>query len=152
MPSEFDEFNRLLMDDMKKVYSGKAIDYMTSPKNVGPVDGANGYVSLADSHGDELQLWLKVEDNIIEKASFFTRGCLTIRIAASAVTEMVQGKTLEEAMGITPKALRDFIGRTPRKTWHCTVLTVDALRTAIRNHIVLKVFGNPDNQVIQIDL
>jgi NifU-like protein involved in Fe-S cluster formation len=152
MSSEFEEFNRLLMEEMKRVYSEKAIDYGVSQKNIGPMDDANGYASVADTHGDELQLWLQVENNIIKKVSFFTKGCLTIRIAASALAEMVPGKTLDEAMGITPKALRDFIGRTPRKTWHCTVLAVDALRTAIRNHIILRVFNNPDNKIVQIDL
>jgi NifU-like protein involved in Fe-S cluster formation len=152
MSSEFEEFNRLLMEEMKRVYSEKAIDYAISPKNIGPMDDANGYAAVADSRGDELHLWLKVENNIIKKVSFFTKGCLTIRIAASALTEMVPGKTLDEAMEIKPKAMRDFIGRTPRKTWHCTILAVEVLRMAIRNHVILKVFNNPNNETIKIDL
>jgi nitrogen fixation NifU-like protein len=152
MSSEFEEFNRLLEEEMKKAYSEKAVGYIANPKNMGPTEDANGYAEVSDSHGDELSLWLKIEDQTIKKASFFTKGCMTIRIAASGLTEMVRGKTLEEATEITPKALRDFIGRTPRKTWHCTNLAVEALKTAIRNHVILSVFNNPNNKTVQIDL
>lgn len=147
-----EEFNKLILEEMKRAYSAKSIEYATNPVNIGPMEDANGYASIADSHGDELALWLKVEDNVIKKATFFTRGCLTIKVAASATTEMIKGKTLEQAMEITPKALRDFIGKTPRKTWHCTVLAVDTLREAIRNHVVMQVFGGKGNQVLKIDL
>lgn len=140
------------MEEMEKAYSEKAIEYVTNPVNTGPMEDASGYASVTDSHGDELVLWLRVEDNVIRKASFFTRGCLTIKIAAGAITDLVIGKTLEEAMAITPKNLRDFIGHTPRKTWHCTVLAVDTLREAIKNHVIMKVFGNSNNKVVQIDL
>ena len=152
MSSSLEEFNKLLMEEMEKAYSEKAIEYVTNPVNTGPMEDASGYSSVTDSHGDELVLWLRVEGNVIGKASFFTKGCLTIKIAAGAITDMVVGNTLEEAMEITPKDLRDFIGRTPRKTWHCTVLAVDALSAAIKNHIIMKVFNNPNNKVIQIDL
>jgi len=150
--AEFAEFSRFLEEEMKKSYSERAAGYIANPKNLGPMEDANGYATVADSHGDELHIWLKIDDSTIKKASFFTKGCITIKIAGSAMTELVPGKTLEEAMEITPKALRDFIGRTPRKTWHCTILAVDALRAAIRNHIILSVFNNANNKTVQIDL
>jgi NifU-like protein involved in Fe-S cluster formation len=152
MASEFEEFNKLLEEEMKRSYSEKAIEYIANPKKMGPMEDTNGYAEVTDSHGDELHLWLKIKDQTIKKATFFTKGCITIKIAASALTEMLPGKTLEEAMEITPKALRDFIGRTPRKTWHCTSLAVGALRTAIQNHLVLQVFNNPNNKTVKIDL
>ena len=139
-------------EEMKKSYSEKAIEYIASTKNMEPMEDASGYAEVTDSHGDELPLWLKIEGQTIKTATFFTRGCITIKIAASGLTEMLPGKTLEDAMGITPKALRDFIGRTPRKTWHYTNLAVEALGTAIRNHIILSVFNNPNNKTLQIDL
>lgn len=152
MSSGLEEFNKLLMEELQRAYSEKAIEYATNPVNVGPMEDANGYASVSDKHGDELSLWLKVEDNVIKKATYFTKGCLTIKIAAGAITEMVSGKNLEEAVGITPKMLRDFIGKTPRKTWHCTVLAVDALQEAIRNYAIMKVFGNQGNKIVKIDL
>ncbi len=152
MSSGLEEFNKLLMDEMKRAYSEKAMEYATNPVNIGPMQDANGYASVADSHGDELALWLKVEDNVIKKATYFTKGCLTIKIAAGAITEMVTGKTLEDAMEITPKELREFIGKTPRKTWHCTVLAVDTLHEAIRNQVIMKAFGSEGNKVLKIDL
>jgi NifU-like protein involved in Fe-S cluster formation len=152
MSLEFEEFNKLLQEEMKRSYSERAIEYVLNPKNLGPMEEANGYATVADSHGDELHIWLIIDDDRIKKASFFTKGCITIKIAGSAMTELVPGKTLEEAMGITPKTLRDFIGRTPRKTWHCTILAVDALRAAIRNHVIFSVFNNPNNKTVRIDL
>lgn len=152
MSSEFEEFNKLLEEEMKKSYSAKAIEYIADPKNMGPMEDASGYAEVTDSHGDELYLWLKISDRTVSKATFFTKGCITIKIAASGLTEMLTGKTLEEAMKITPKALRDFIGRTPRKTWHCTNLAVEALGMAIRNYVILSVFNNPNNKTVKIDL
>jgi NifU-like protein involved in Fe-S cluster formation len=152
MSSEFEEFNRLLMEEMKKSYSERAIEYFSNPKNMEPMDDASGYAEVADSHGDELYFWIKMEGRTITKASFFTKGCITIKIAASGLTEMVLGKTIEEASAITPKALRDFIGRTPRKTWHCANLAIESLKTAIRNYAIISLFNNPKNRTVQIDL
>ena len=152
MSSEFEEFNKLLMEEMKRAYSEKAIEYATDSRNVGVLEDANGSATLVDGHGDELTLWLKIEEEIIKKATFFTKGCLTIRIAAAALTETVPGKTIKEAMEITPKTLRDFIGKTPRKTWHCTVLAIDTLQEALQNYMIMTVFDKPGNKVIKIDL
>jgi NifU-like protein involved in Fe-S cluster formation len=147
-----EEFNQLLREEMQKAYSEKAIEYFTNPQNLGPLDDASGYATVTDSHGDQLHLWLIIEDNRITGASYFTRGCISIKIAGGALTELVKGKTLEEAMEISPSILRHFIGRMPRQTWHCTNLAVAVLRDAIRNHVVLRVFINPENQIVQIDL
>ncbi len=152
MTSDFEEFNRLLAEEMKRSYSEKAIGYINEPKNREPMEDANGYATITDSHGDELHLWLRVEDDVIKKATFMTKGCLTIVVAASGLTELVKGKTVKEAMEITPKALRDFIGKTPRKTWHCTILAVNVLREALQNHVLMEVFGGTDFKVLKIDL
>jgi NifU-like protein involved in Fe-S cluster formation len=146
------EFNQLLREEMKKAYSEKAIDYINNPRNLGPLDNASGYAAVTDEHGDELHLWLDITEERIKKASFFTRGCVTIKIAGSALTEMVGGKTLDEAMTISPKELRDYIGRTPRKTWHCTNLAVAVLREAIKNYVFRWVFGNQNQEIVRIDL
>jgi nitrogen fixation NifU-like protein len=154
MSGEFEEFNRLLMEEMRSVYSEKAVDHALHPRNVGNLPDANSFGMATDSHGDSLQLWLRIENDIITGASFFTTGCITIVAAGSAATELVKGMSLTAAGKLTSEDVLKVLGGLPKQTEHCAELAVDALREAVARYTFLKnaLWNRPGHINLQLDL
>ena len=142
MSKEFEEFNKFMMREMKSACSKKAFDHMTNPRNVGGFEDATGYGSASEQGGDSLEIWLRIEDGTVAKIGFFVKGCTTLIAAGSALTEMVKGKTAQEAQEVTPEGLIKYLGRLPTKTEHCADMAVDALREAVMSHLVSELTKN----------
>lgn len=119
------------------LYSPRVLELFRSPKNMGPMEGAN-LVEAAGSPacGDMIKLYLKVErgggEDVIEEASFESYGCAANIAAASILTEMIKGRSLREAWLISWKQLSDELGGLPPIKHHCSVLAVGALKRAVR--------------------
>ena len=117
------------------MYNEKVVDHFNNPRNVGEMD-APDVVGETGSFkcGDTMTLYLKVDNGIIEDVTFQTYGCGAAIASSSMLTEMVKGKTLDEAMGITNQDVADQLGGLPPLKLHCSNLAADALHNAIENY------------------
>ncbi|MEM2897016.1 MAG: iron-sulfur cluster assembly scaffold protein [Candidatus Bathyarchaeia archaeon] len=115
-------------------YSPKVLEYFRNPRNLGKMDDATVFaVAGSPACGDMITIYLKIKDeSIIERASFESYGCAANIATASILTEMVRGKSLEDAWKISWKNVAEEIGGLPSVKFHCGVLAVGALRRAIR--------------------
>ncbi len=118
-------------------YSGKVIEHFKNPRNVGEMENPDGKATEGSpACGDQLSIYLKVnkDDLTIEDVKFQSYGCASNIATASIITEMVKGKTLEQAKKISWKKAADELGGLPPVKMHCSVLSVDALRAAIKDY------------------
>ncbi len=117
------------------MYSEKVMDHFKNPRNVGEIDDADGVGEVGNaSCGDIMKIYLKVKDDVIEDVKFQTFGCGSAIATSSMVTEMVMGKTLEEAEAVTNKAVAEALDGLPPTKMHCSNLAADALHDAIKNY------------------
>ena len=116
-------------------FTEKTLDYAKNPRNQGELDTptAVGEVSNPDC-GDSTIIYLHVENGIIEDITFETFGCAAAVASSSILTEMVKGKTVDEAYKTTEEAVADELGGLPEKKMHCSMVGVQALRKAIENY------------------
>ena len=121
--------------DITSEYTEKVMDHYENPRNVGIVENANGVGVVGNpACGDVMKLTIRVEDNKIVDEKFKTFGCGAAIATSSMVTEMVKGKTLEEALEISNKSVAEALGGLPKVKMHCSVLAEDALRAAIDDY------------------
>jgi nitrogen fixation NifU-like protein len=118
------------------MYNDKVMDHFTNPRNVGEIEGANGVGEVGNAKcGDIMRIYLQVEDNIIKDVKFKTFGCGAAIATSSMVTEMVKGKTLEDALEISNQAVAEALGGLPPVKMHCSNLAADALHEAIKDYM-----------------
>jgi len=118
-------------------YSDKVLDHYENPRNVGSMDKNDKNVGTgmvgAPACGDVMKLQIKVKDNIVEDACFKTYGCGSAIASSSLVTEMLKGKTIEQAQAIQNMEIVEELALPPVKI-HCSVLAEDAIKSAIADY------------------
>ena len=116
-------------------YSEKVMEHFKNPKNVGEITDASGIGNVGNPVcGDVLRLYIKVENSVIVDAKFKTFGCAAAIATSSMVTELIKGKTVEEALKISNKAVAEALGGLPPIKMHCSVLAEEALRSALADY------------------
>ena len=116
-------------------YSEKVMDHFRNPRNVGEIEDANGVGEVGNAKcGDIMKIYLKVEDNIIKDVKFKTFGCGSAIASSSMATELIKGKSLEEAWVLTNKAVAEALDGLPPVKMHCSVLAEEAIHKAINNY------------------
>jgi len=117
------------------VYNETVMEHFTNPRNVGEIEDADGIGEVGSPQcGDIMKIFLKVEDNIIKDIKFKTFGCASAIASSSIMTDMVKGKTIEEALALTNKDVVDALGGLPKPKVHCSVLAEEAIRSAIEDY------------------
>ena len=118
------------------VYNEKVMDHFTNPRNVGEIENPDGVGEEGNPVcGDMMTFYIKVKDNVLEDVKFKTFGCGAAIAVSSMVSEMAKGKTLEEAMKITPRSVADELQGLPKQKFHCSNLGAQALNKAIQDYL-----------------
>ncbi|WP_371370755.1 Fe-S cluster assembly scaffold protein NifU [Sporomusa aerivorans] len=121
------------------MYNEKVMDHFSNPRNVGEIKDADGVGEVGNAKcGDIMRIYLQVENDIITDVKFKTFGCGAAIATSSMVTEMVKGKTLDEALEISNQAVAEALGGLPPAKMHCSNLAADALHEAIKDYIAKK--------------
>ncbi len=117
------------------LYSEKVMDHFANPRNTGELKDANGVGEVGNAKcGDIMKMYLKIEDNVIQDVKFKTFGCGAAIATSSMATEMIKGKTVEEALQLTNKAVADALDGLPPVKMHCSLLAEEAVHAAIADY------------------
>ena len=125
-------------------YSEKVLDHFTNPRNVGEIEDANGVGEVGNAKcGDIMKMYLDIQDDVIKDAKFKTFGCGAAVATSSMATELIIGRTVEEALGITNKAVMEALDGLPPVKVHCSLLAEEAIHAALwdyaqKNGIVIE--------------
>ena len=116
-------------------YSNKVMDHFMNPRNVGEIPDADGVGQVGNPVcGDIMKMYLKIENNIITDVKFKTFGCGAAVATSSMATELIKGKTIEEALEITNKAVAQALDGLPPIKMHCSNLAEQAIKAAIEDY------------------
>jgi len=130
-------------------YSEKVMDHFMNPRNVGEIEDASGVGEVGNpSCGDVMRIYLKINEGVIEDAKFKTFGCGAAIATSSMATEMVKGKTIEDAIKITNNVVAEALGGLPAVKMHCSVLAEEALESALTDYFKKK--GEPEDKVREL--
>ncbi len=142
MADEFDdsfkELEQSVMEDMKRVYSEKTIDHFLNPKNLGEIPAPDGFGRVTGSCGDTMEIYLKVRDDRVINASFWTDGCGPSIASGSMITEMAKQMNIGEAQRISQHDVLAALGGLPEESEHCALLAADTLKEAIKDYLAFK--------------
>ena len=116
-------------------YSEKVMDHFANPRNVGEIPDANAVGEVGNEKcGDIMKIYMKIENDIIVDVKFKTFGCGAAIATSSMATELVKGKTIEEAMKLTNKAVMEALDGLPPVKVHCSVLAEEAIQAALEDY------------------
>lgn len=117
------------------MYSEKVMDHFTNPRNVGEIENADGVGQVGNPKcGDIMKMYLKIDNGVITDAKFKTFGCGAAVATSSMATEMVVGKTVEEALKITNQAVAEALDGLPPVKMHCSNLAEEAIKAALDDY------------------
>ena len=122
-------------------YSLKVMDHFSNPRNLGSIENSDGIGEVGNAKcGDIMKIYLKVENNRIADVKFQTFGCGAAIASSSMATEMIKGKTLEEAWKLSNKAVAEALDGLPPIKMHCSMLAEEAIHEAINDYLKKKGF------------
>lgn len=117
------------------MYTQKVMDHFMNPRNVGEIENADGVGEVGNAKcGDIMRIYLDIDGDVIKDVKFKTFGCGAAVATSSMVTEMVKGKTIQEAMQVTNAAVAEALDGLPPAKMHCSNLAADALHEAIKDY------------------
>ena len=117
------------------LYSEKVLDHFTNPRNVGEIEDANAVGEVGNAKcGDIMKIYMKIQDNVIQDVKFKTFGCGAAVATSSMATEMIKGKSVDDALGLTNKAVMEALDGLPAVKVHCSVLAEQAIKSALSDY------------------
>lgn len=139
------------------MYSEKVMDHFTNPRNVGEIENASGIRTVGNAKcGDIMRMYLDIdEQGVINDVKFKTFGCGAAVATSSMATELVKGKTVQEALTVTNKAVMEALDGLPPVKVHCSLLAEEAIHAALwdyaeKHHIVIEGLEKPVNDIAEI--
>ena len=118
------------------MYSEKVMDHFQHPRNVGEIENASVVGTVGNAKcGDIMKVYIKVKDGILTDVKFNTFGCASAIATSSMATELIKGKSIEEALRLTNKAVAEALDGLPPAKMHCSVLAEEAIKAAIEDYV-----------------
>jgi nitrogen fixation NifU-like protein len=133
---KLDEF--VLGGNGRAGYSDIFLEHALRPKNAGSLENASAVGAEHSPDGSGLEIWLLIEGEVISRASFWTDGCATTIACGSMAAELAAGKTIRQALGITPQDIDEALGGVPGQGCTCARLAADTLKAAIRDYLAFQ--------------
>lgn len=117
------------------LYSDIVMDHFMHPRNVGEIENPDGVGQVGNAKcGDVMKMYLKIRDNVIQDVKFETFGCGSAIASSSMATEMIKGKTIDQALAVTNRQVVDALGGLPAHKLHCSVLAEESIKSAIKDY------------------
>jgi len=138
MSSDLDGLQEFVMEDARKSFSDIVIDHAMNPRNLGRIEGADGFARITGPCGDTMEIWLKVNGNMITGINFMTDGCGTSIASGSMVTEIAKRRAVFHAQKITQQDVMDALGGLPDESKHCALLAANTLKEAVKDYLRTK--------------
>ncbi|TCK98549.1 nitrogen fixation NifU-like protein [Natranaerovirga hydrolytica] len=114
------------------MYTEKVMDHFSNPRNMGELENASGVGTVGNAKcGDIMRIFLDIDNNIVKDVRFKTFGCGAAVATSSIATELVKGKTVEDALKVTNKAVMDALDGLPKAKVHCSLLAEEAIHAAL---------------------
>ena len=135
-------------------YSEKVMDHFMNPRNVGEIENASGVGTVGNAKcGDIMRMYLDIDENgVVREAKFKTFGCGAAVATSSMATELVRGKTVQEALSVTNQAVMEALDGLPKVKIHCSLLAEEAIHAALwdyaeKNHLTIEGLKPPVNDI-----
>ena len=138
MEKRFDKLDEHILGNPDGNYSAAYLDHALKPRNTGNLPGANGFACSEGHDGSSMEVWLKVSDEVIKRATFWSDGCGTTIACGSMATVLAGGKSIAEAINLAPADIENALGGLPGEGCVCAELAVNALKSAIRDYLQFK--------------
>ena len=117
------------------LYTDTVMDHFMHPRNVGEIPDADGVGEVGNAKcGDIMKMYLKINGDVIEDVKFETFGCGSAIASSSMATELIKGKTIDEALAVTNKQVVDALGGLPAHKLHCSVLAEESIKSAVKDY------------------
>ena len=117
------------------LYSEKVMDHFRHPRNVGILEDADGVGEVGNAKcGDIMKIYLKIDHDTVTDVKFETFGCGSAIASSSMATELIKGKTIDEALAVTNKQVVDALGGMPAHKLHCSVLAEESIKSAVKDY------------------
>jgi nitrogen fixation protein NifU and related proteins len=130
-----DQYWAFLKETYRQKYSEVAADHMAFPRNSGELSDHSCFGIVNTDEDETMAIWLKIENGRVTKASFTCDDCITCTACASAITELVRGKTPSEVLSVTPQEVIESLQGLPEEDHHCASLAVDTIKAAVNDYL-----------------
>jgi nitrogen fixation NifU-like protein len=120
---------------LQQVYSETTVDHILNPRNAKIIPNPDGHAEVSNSHHESLKVWLTIRNNVIADTGFWTNGCAATIACGSMSTELAKGKTVNDALEISPEDIARALVALPAGNLHCATMAANALRLALMDCI-----------------
>jgi nitrogen fixation protein NifU and related proteins len=127
-----------LKERLMGIYSEITIDHIIHPQNIDSIPNPDGFAASDSGCGEIMKIWLKISNNTVENAGFWTNGCAATIACGSMSTVLAIGKSVNQALGITARNIADALTDFPEGNFHCAELAADTLRVALKDHLSIQ--------------
>ena len=117
-------------------YPKAIVEIAKNPKYFGRMNDPIGSAVIKGPCGDEMEFYLLIDNNIIQEAKFYTNGCISTIVCGEITAQLAQGKNINNALGISPKQIKELLQGLPENHSHCSILAVSALYRAIADYLL----------------
>lgn len=138
MSDPLEEIQKIVLGDIRRIYNDVVVDHVINPRAAGSLPEPDGFASHHSECGESMEIWLKVKDNHIDEVSFWTDGCAATIACGSMVSGLAKGRTVLEALTVSPQDIVDAFGSLPEGNYHCAELAADTLKSAVRDYLALQ--------------